>query len=59
LKGVSDFGDEYKGVDPNDTEPGAGAPTVKVRALHKTAEALKAWIVHRIPSITWEPDYGM
>jgi hypothetical protein len=45
-------------VENADAKPKVPEPTVKVRALRKTALALKAWIVHSIPSITWEPDYS-
>jgi hypothetical protein len=48
VKGVSDFGDEEKNMNPVD----------KDQALERTADALRDWITHRIPTITWEHDYS-
>ena len=48
VKGVSDFGDEFKGEDP----------AVKVKALENTAKALREWITTRISRIYWETDYS-
>ena len=49
VKGVSDFGDENKDNDQEDAY---------YLALQNTAQALKEWIIHRIPRIDWEPRYG-
>lgn len=48
VKGVSDFGDEFKGDDPN----------AKQKALQNTATALREWTTTRISSIYWETDYS-
>lgn len=46
VKGVSDFGNADKGKDPNAYNT----------SLTNTAEALKTWILHQIPSVDWEVD---
>lgn len=48
VKGVSDFGDKHKGVNP----------MVRPQALQKTAEALMEWIKYSIPVVSWEVDYS-
>ena len=46
VKGISDFGNSQKGKDE----------TAYGDALKNTAAALKEWITHQIPAITWEVD---
>ncbi|KAF1962461.1 purine and uridine phosphorylase [Byssothecium circinans] len=46
VKGISDYGDPGKGSVPN----------AKEKALENTANALKDWVIHRIPGITWTVD---
>jgi nucleoside phosphorylase len=46
VKGISDFGNSNKGKVPN----------AKAVALKNTANALREWIVYRIPEISWQID---
>jgi len=46
VKGISDFGNSNKGKDEN-------TPT---EALKNTASALREWITHRIPVVSWVID---
>jgi hypothetical protein len=46
VKGISDFGNSEKGKDEN----------VYTEALQNTALALKEWLIHRIPALSWEVD---
>lgn len=48
VKGVSDFGDEFKGDEPE----------AKKKALENTAMALRKWITTRISRIYWDTDYS-
>jgi len=48
IKGVSDFGDAGKGSDPS----------TYGQALANTGQALKEWILHIIPSVSWHSDEG-
>jgi hypothetical protein len=49
VKGISDFGNSEKGKDEN----------AYTEALQNTALALKEWLTHRIPDLTWEVDESM
>ena len=46
VKGVSDFGNAEKGKDES----------AYTNALVNTAEAIREWVIHRIPKIAWEMD---
>ena len=48
VKGVLDYGDKHKTSDNR---------TAFSLTLTHTAEALKGWIAHNVPEITWDPDY--